>query len=273
MAYQPANGRGEPEKGVEFHLEGWQQLLDLLDARAGATFDDLWTEWVVNGDEQRELDARADARDQYDAVVAEAGAWNLPKDLRYAMGSWKFDEAEVAMTSASAVLDARDQIEADADELQLTPPAQLQELFERDGGLKAAQAEADLQIEVLADIAAATERLAEKETLLEAIGLLGEDPKAGLASARELYEADDLHDASRDADQALAERTGAAEAGQTRVLIAGGGVVVLGGATFVAVRIRRRPTGAAVEAAPEAPVAEPPAPVAESFDEPLDPPA
>lgn len=275
MAYQPANASGDADKGVEFHLEGWQQLLDLLDARAGANFDDLWAEWVVNPGEQRELEDRAVARDQYDSVVAEAGTWNLPKDLRYAMGSWKFDEAEAAMTSASAVLDAREQIEADAHTLRLTPPGQLQELFERDGGLKAAQAEADQQIEVLADIAAATDRLAEKESVLESIGLLGEDPDAQLASARDLYEADELHDASQDADQALADRTGAAEAGQTRVLVAGGGVVVLGGATFLTVRFRRRRTSRpGVEAPLEEPVAvEPPAPVAESFDEPLDPPA
>lgn len=275
MAYQPANGGGDPEKGVEFHLEGWQQLLDLLDARAGANFDDLWTDWVVNPDEQRELEDRAVARQQYDAVVTEAATWNLPKDLRYAMGSWKFDDAETAMTSASAVLDSRKQIEHDAVDLHLTPPARLQELFERDGSLKAAQAEADLQIVALADIAAATDRLAEKETLLESIGLLGEDPDAGLASARDSYEADELHDASQDADRALADRTGAAEAGQTRVLVAGGGVIVLAGATFLTVRFRRsRPTGPGLEAAPgEAAAVEPPAPVAESFDEPLDPPA
>ncbi|HEY8772255.1 MAG TPA: hypothetical protein VIM66_03695, partial [Candidatus Limnocylindria bacterium] len=35
-------------------------------------------------------------------------------------------------------------------------------------------------------------------------------------------------------------RTGAAEAGQTRVLLTGGGVLVLSGATFVGVRVRRR---------------------------------
>ncbi|MEP7040459.1 MAG: hypothetical protein ABI864_02685 [Chloroflexota bacterium] len=280
MAYQPANVGGDPDKGVEFHLEGWQQLLDLLDARAGATFDDLWTEWVVNADEQHKLADRAVAREQYDAVVTEAGAWNLPKDLRYAMGSWQFNDAETAMTSASAVLGARDQIEADAGDLHLTPPAKLQELFQRDGGLKAAKAEADLQIAALGDIATATDRLAEKETLLESIGLLGVDPDAELASARHEYESDQLPGASRDADQALAVRTGAAEAGQRRVLVAGGGVLLLGGATFATVRIRgRRPRMPGHQAARDEPAEveaalEPAAVVSgESFDEPLDPPA
>ena len=274
MAYQPANGEGDPEKGVDFGLEGWQQLLDLLDARAGASFDDLWTDWVVNADEQREMEDRAVARDQYVAVVEDAGAWNLPKDLRYAMGSWKFDQAETAMASASEVLDARDKIQADAGDLHLTPPAYLQQLFERDGGLKAAKAEAELQIGALTDIAATTDRLAEKESLLESIGLLGADPAAELASARKAFEADQLHVASNDAERALAERAGAAEAGQTRVLVAGGGVLLVSGATFAGFRIRaRRRRMTTATAAAEAP-AEPPEPVeAVAGDEPLDPPA
>ncbi len=277
MAYQPANGGGDPEKGVDFSLEGWQELLDLLDARAGATFDDLWSEWVVNADEQHEMEDRATARDQYFAVVEDAGTWNLPKDLRYAMGSWKFDEAEAAMASASVVLDDRDQIAGDASELGLTPPAYLQELFERDGGLKAAKAEADLQIEALADISAAADRLAEKETLLETVGLLGADPDADLASARDAFEADELHDASRDAERALSERTGAAETGQTRVLVAGGGVLVLGGATIVGFRLRgRRRTVKSAAPVTEWQPAEPlaaDAPATEADDVPMDPPA
>jgi hypothetical protein len=273
MAYQPGNATGDPEKGVDFNLEGWQQLLDLLDARAGATFDDLWTEWVVNPDEQREMEDRARARDIYFATVQDAGAWNLPKDLRYAMGSWKFDQAEAAMASAGVVLDDRDRIATDASGLGLTPPVYLQELFERDGGLKAAKAEADLQIEALADIAAATDRLAEKETLLETVGLLGEDPAADLTSARDAFEADKLHDASRDAERALAERSGAAEQGQTRVLVGGGVVLVLGGGTIAGVRIRarrRRTTGPA-PAEPAEPAAEWQA--TEPSDATLDPPA
>ncbi len=255
MAYQPANGDSDPEIGGDVNLEGWQQLLDLLDERAGATFDDLWIEWVATDQEQRHMQDRADARDHYATVVEDAGTWNLPKDLRSSMGSWKFDEAEAAMTLAGVVLDARDEIASDASDLDLSPPARLEELFERDGGLKAARAEAELQIEVLADISVAAERIAEKETILESIGLLGENPAAELQAARDEYEADELADASRDAERALAERSGAAEAGQTRVLVAGGGVVLLTGVTIVGVRIsggRRRAAAAVASAPPEA---------------------
>jgi len=240
MAYQPAHSTGAPQTGVGGDVAGWQQLLDLLDQRAGANFDDLWSEWVVNPTEQRELDARATAREQYARLVEDAGAWNLPRDLRFVMGSWTFDEAEGDMTLAATVLDVRDQGVSAAARLDLSPPAELEQLFERDGGLKAAQAEAELEAAVLGDIATTSRRLGEKETILESIGLLGANPAADLDAARAAFEADDLHAAGRDADQALAARTGAAEAGQTRVLLTGGGVLVLSGATFVGVRVRRR---------------------------------
>jgi hypothetical protein len=182
------------------------------------------------------------------------------------MGSWKFEEAEAAMALAGDVLDARDEIASDAGDLHLTPPAELKQLFEQDGGLKAAKAEAELQVAVLTDISVAGERVAEKETILESIGLLGADPAANLEAARDAYEADKLDDAGRDADRALAARAGAAEAGQTRVLVAGGGLVVVTGVTVVGVRIRGRRRALATRAPTAAEAGE----TADSVDEPLD---
>jgi hypothetical protein len=272
MPYQPAHGDGTPQTGVGEAVEGWQQLLDLLDERAGANFDDLWSEWVVNSAEQRQLDERATAREQFATVVDEAGAWNLPRDLRSAMGAWQFDEAETDLTLATGVLDARNEIVSKVGRLDLSPPGELEQLFERDGGLKAAGAEADLEIGALGDIATATQRLGEKETIIESIGLVGADPAADLDAARAAFEADDLNVAARHADRALAARTGAAEAGQTRILVAGGGVVVLGGATFVGVRVRRRRRRATLASAPTEP-ATPPEANHGAPDERLEPPA
>jgi hypothetical protein len=273
MAYQPANGDGDPQIGGDAELEGWQQLLDLLDERAGASFDDLWTDWIVNDDEQREMEDRAAARVHYAVVVQDAGTWNLPKDLRASMGSWTFDEAEAGLSAAAVIIDARDEIAADAGALDLTPPAELKELFEREGGMNAARAEADLQIEVLSDISAATERLAESQTVLEWVGLLGADPAADLKAARTGFEADDLDAAEEDAERALADRTGAAEAGQTRVLVTGGSLIVLTGATVVGVRVRSRRRAAAAAAPVQAELSEPEAAQAEPADELLEPPA
>jgi hypothetical protein len=238
MAYQPANPGETPQTGVDFHLEGWQQLLDLLEERTGTSFDDLWSEWVVNPQEQQRMDARGLARRQYAAVVKDAGPWNLPTDLRLAMGAWDFESAEADMQLAGSVLDKRDEIEADAAHLELAPPAELQDLFEQKGGLKAAGAEADLEVDALAEIASASERLDKEESFLESIGLLGSDPEADLAAARDQFEEDKLNEAAASAQRASETRLGAESAGQTRALVGGGGVVLLTGVTFVGVRLR-----------------------------------
>jgi len=240
MAYQPAHASARPQTGVDLHVEGWQELLDLLDERTGMTFDDLWTAWVVDDQQQPMLVARSSAREHYAAVVTEAGPWNLPIDLRYAMGSWQFDQAESEMVLADAVLKARDRIASQAGGLGLTPPAALQHAFEGTKGLPAAKQEAGLEVGALAAIAKAGDRIAEKATFLESIGLIGADPQANLDAARTAFEADRLDAAKTDAERALALRMGAEEAGQTRALLGGGGVVVLSGGIFVGVRIRRR---------------------------------
>jgi hypothetical protein len=240
MAYQPMHGVGTPQTGVDFHVGGWQELLDLLDERTGATFDDLWAAWVVNDQQQPVMVARSSARKHYAAVVTEAGPWNLPTDLRYAMGSWQFDEAEADLVLADAVLAARDRIAAQASGLGLTPPAALQQAFEGKSALPAAKQEAGLEIEALAAISKAAGRLAEKASFLEWIGLLGTDPQANLDAARTAFQADQLDAATKDADRALATRVSAEEAGQTRVVLGGGGFAVLSGGILVGVRIRRR---------------------------------
>ncbi len=240
MAYQPAHGSGGPESGVPHALEGWQQLLDLLDERAGASFDDLWTEWIVNDEQQLLIQDRTAARAEYAEVAEEAGEWNLPTDLRSAMGSWDFDQAVVDLGLATEVLAARDEIESAADDLGLTPPATLQASFEGDGGLARAIDEAELELEVLAGIAKAMDRLDDEESLLETVGLLGADPDARLDRARAEFEADQMDDAGTAAAEALATRQGADSAGRTRTAIGGGGLAILTGGALVGMRLRRR---------------------------------
>jgi len=240
MAYQPAHPGSSPELGVDSHVQGWEELLDLLDERTAANFDDIWTEWVVNDTQRQLMDKRTVARELYATVVDEAGAWNLPKDLRMEMGAWQFDDAQAQLQVAEKVLTARDQIATEAAQLNLTPPAALQKAFEGSAGLNAANREADREVEVLAGIGRATDRMAEKESLLETIGLIGADPQADLDQARTNFEHDKLDDASAEAATALATRVGAEDAGQTRAIIGGAGIVVLGGGSAVALRLRGR---------------------------------
>lgn len=252
MAYQPGQASGAPQTGVDSRLQGWQQLLDLLDERAGANFDDLWSEWVANDQEKVLMSTRSTSRAHYAAVVSLAGTWNLPRDLRAAMGSWHFDEADQDLGLADDVLAARDQITSQAGALQLTPPAALRQAFEGTRGLATAKDEAGVELAVLAAVSKASDRLAEKETLLETIGLIGSDPEASLEAARKAFEGDRLDAAATAAEQALSVRQGAEEAGQIRVLLGGGGLFVAAGGTLVGLRLRRRQTPAAVPSPREA---------------------
>ena len=248
MAYQAAHGNGKAETGVDASLAGWQELLDLLDERTGANFDDLWSEWVVNSQQQLLMEKRATARKDYAAEVAAAGTWNLPTDLRSAMGAWNFDLAETDLALAGKVLAARGQIATRADDLGLTPPSALQTTFERNNGMVAAQQQADSEIRALAGISKATDRLAAKENIFEVIGLFGSNPQADLAAARTAFQADQLDATVADASQALATQVGAEPAGRTRVVVGVGGFVVLSGGLLVSLRIRRRRRRAAAAA-------------------------
>ena len=139
MSYQPAQGSGVPDEGVNYRLARWQQLLDLLEERTGASFDDIWTDWVVNRAQEALMEDRAAARDGYALLVEQADDWNLPSDLRYAMSSWEFDEADAQIDLAGDVLADRDEIVAQAGELSLEMPGDLEAAFEGEDGLAAAK--------------------------------------------------------------------------------------------------------------------------------------
>jgi hypothetical protein len=281
MAYQPVHGKGPPQTGVDSHIQGWQELLDLLDQRAGANFDDLWSAWVVNPQEQALMDARSKAREHYAAVLSLAGAWNLPRDLRYAMGAWQFDQANKDLALADVVLAARDQIASQSGALHLTPPAALQQAFERTDGLAGARDQAMAELAVLGTVSKASDRLAENETILETIGLLGSDPQASLVAARSAFQTDHLDAAASAASQAFATRKGAEAAGQIRVLVGAGSLFMVTGGTLVVLRVRRRRIGTEVsaegsESAPQTSIPHPavsPTNSLESADWPIDPPA
>lgn len=261
LAYQPAHATGDPQTGVDAHLASWQELLDLVDERTGTSVDDLWTEWVVDASQRPLMVERATARGQYAALLTQAGAWNLPADLRRAMSAWRFGDAEAEMRVASDVLAARSRIAARAGALGLTPPTALRDAFEGGAGLQAARSEASAELDVLAGIASASARLRDDPSLFEAIGLLGSDPTATLNSARAAFEADRLDAATAATAEVIVMRDGAESAGKLRAGIAAGGVVVLGGGTFAAVRVRRRRRAAAARAERAAPVPiDPPSP-------------
>jgi len=262
MAYQPANAGGHPETGVSALQPGWQQLLDLLDERTGAAYDDLWTEWVVDAAQQPLMAERSTARKDYQAVATQAAAWNLPRQLRLDMGAWKFADAEKEIAVARDVLAARGRIISEAEALGFRAPATLRQSFEGAavGALDAAKREATDELAALGHLSAAAKAVSVEPDLFESIGMIGEDPAANLAAAGAAFQAGDLRSATESADRAEGTRAGAEAAGQLRAGGAGGIVVLVAGGSFLMGRVRRRrgatpdlPRGAAAEPPPAEP--------------------
>lgn len=241
MAYQPIHGSDEPRTGVAFSLEGWQRLLDLLEERTGTAFADLWTTWVVDQEENELITDRAEARTRYLEVVATAGDWELPETIRYDLGSWQFEDVMADLETADRILALAADLTAQAAVLDLDPPGELRDAFEGSGGLAGALTEANREMLALETISDATSGLAIEPELVEAIGLLGSEPEADLAAAREAWEAGDNGTASDHAETVLATLEAADDRGRERLGI-GAGVLLLGaGGVVLAVQRRRAP--------------------------------
>jgi predicted kinase len=237
-AYQPVHA-DEPTTGVAAAQPDWQRLLDLLEERTGVGYVDLWETWVVNQEQRPLLDERGEARRIYVEIVEEAGAWELPASIRSQMGAWSFDQATEQLELAGAVLVERDRIEQRAAVLDLEAPSTLRSAFEGDDGPAAAAEEASLELDVLDLIGVTADVVADEPSLLERIGLLGSDPVADLAAARDAFEEGDMADASAEAGAATAARGAARAHGRDRVVLAGAGLLGLNGVALAASSVRR----------------------------------
>jgi hypothetical protein len=242
MSYQPAGADGgtRPETGIDASQPDWQRFLDLLDERTDGTYDDIWRDWIVNDSEAPLLDRRATTRAAYAATVSRAADWELPRDLRVALGAWRFDDVEADLATASEVLDQRTQIAERAAALDLEPSDALERAFEGGAGLDAAQAAGTAELATLDAVARADAQLADAPSALETVGLIGSDPAARVTGARSAYEAGDLEAADTALADAARQRSEADAAGRWRVGIAGGAVLGLDLLAMAAVAARRR---------------------------------
>lgn len=249
MAYQPLHDTDNPRTGVAVGEEDWQRLLDLLEERTGATYDDLWVDWVVNAGQQAELTERSIARERYHEITTEAGPWELPESIRYEMSSWQFEDALGELAVAEDVLGVADRVAALAVELDLTPPRTLEYAFEGTNGLGAALDEARNEQAAAEVIATATREIDQEPGFTAWVGLLFTDPAGDIGAARSAWEKGDSDAASAAASSAVATLETAEDQGRQRLLAGGGVVIVLvGGGAVIAARRRRPPEDTAAEA-------------------------
>lgn len=227
----------------------WRGLLDLLEDRTDASYDDLWRAWVARPTDIVLLDARAAARDRLGEVDAQAGEWRLPRPIREAMRAWRFDEATTLLDDAAAALDARAEVEAAADDAGLIAPAGLRLAFEDDDGFADAMAEASAELTAIDHYVDAVAARPAELGPFETLGLWGETPEEELVAARTALARGDLEASSASSASAATTWSAAGSVGQGRafsigllILAALLAVTIL----FLALRRRRAPRPAAL---------------------------
>jgi hypothetical protein len=217
----------------------WRGLLDLLEDRTGARYDDLWRVWVVRHEDASLLDARSDVRRRYEEIVTRAGEWQLPVIVRQAMRAWQFDQARELLDAANRVLDDRDAVTLAAREAGLKLPSGLEAAFESDRGFVAAAAEADAELATIEAYGAAAAARPASPDIIEQVGMWWATPDADLSRAAEAFSTGDLHESVSASIVARLTWQGARELGRNRVMTMIAALLAAGVAvTFLVGRVR-----------------------------------
>jgi hypothetical protein len=188
-AYQPAGG-GAAET-VETPPD-WRGLLDLLEERTPASYDDLWREWVARDTDLSLLDARAQTRQRYEEMVTAAGDWHLPRPIRDALRSWRFSDAAALLSDAEAALAGRESVTKAAAQAGLVAPVSLRLAFEDDDGFDDATAETSAELDVIKRYVTANALRPTEMTPFLTLGLWGLAPEQELVEARDAFAQGDL---------------------------------------------------------------------------------
>ena len=236
-AYQPSSGGEEIVGGPV----DWRGLLDLLEEHSGKSFDDLWRAWVARPEDLPLLDARDEARKQYDTFVTTVDGWHVPLSIRDAMRAWRFDQGTTLMEGAGSVLALRKRVEDAASDAGLTAPATLRAAFEDDDGFDDALAEGGAELQAIEHYANAVAQRPAETSPLMALGLMGLAPDTQLAAARDAFARGDLQASAQAADHAAASWLDAEPSGQRRAFsIVAIIVALLFVLTLIVVNVRRR---------------------------------
>ena len=208
-AYDLAEVDPTPETGSDpiVPLTG-RSLLDQLEAVTDADLADAFAARVLTEADVALLDARAEARTAFEALVADAGGWGPPDPVRGAMEEWRFDEAMDGIDIARAWLERRDALLGRMADAGLSAPDRLQQSYRAYGGGPEADLELEAEGEVVDAYASAASRVNSRRTFIQRLGLVGgPDPDAQLALANGRFTDGDLSgavDAIQEAETILA---------------------------------------------------------------------
>ena len=159
-------------------------FLDHLEAVSGADLTGLFAERVLAESDVALLDARADARASFDALVAAAHGWGAPDPVAAAMTDWRFDEAATLMADAREWLVESNGLLGAMADAGVSAPDRLHLAFQAYGGGTEAVSELESERQVVDAYIAAAARVNAERSFIERIGLVGgPDPERQLAMA------------------------------------------------------------------------------------------
>jgi len=186
------------------------------------------------------LDLRARARAAYATLLAAAGDWGSPAQIRLDMEAWRFDDALSSITIAQRWLGDRDRLVAAARRAGLSTPDRLLLRWRSDGGNALSRRELDAEAAFLQAYVGAGGRIGDPNPI-ERLGLLwGPEPRAVLASAAGQYAGGDLDAAAAAIDRAISLDAGAQGAGVVRLAAAIAALSVLAAGLLLGLRRLRR---------------------------------
>jgi hypothetical protein len=238
-AYDPGEPQAAGTDGRPFPAVDTRRLLDQLATTGRTDVTYLFREMAFGSDAAHELAQRETARAAYARLLAAAGDWGAPEQLRVAMAGWRFDEAQAEISEASAWLDGRDALLASVAAAGLVAPARLRERYLLAGGGAEAAAELDAERALVDAYVGMQERAEAPRGPLDAVGLfLAEDPGQLLADAAGSFGQGDLEVAAATLDRLELELNRASSDGAVR--LAGTVVLVTLLGLGVGVTLRRR---------------------------------
>lgn len=203
------------------------RLLDYFEQAApDAALADMVATWV-DGGWNESYEQRQAALKNYRSLQTDAGDWHPPLVVRNALATWSFDQAETAMSAATAVVKQRDDLADALVVAELDVPMALEQAFEQAASAEDV-AEVGEQLVASGALVLELDSVDQSLSLVERFGLAG----GGLDHDRQLVRAlyttgqfDEMNEASARLDDAVdaAERSG-----QRRIAGVGGGLLLLG---------------------------------------------
>lgn len=223
--YQSADVRPEPlpdgvaSPPVALTTRGF---LDHLETVSAVSLTDAFAAEVLTDADVALLPERAEARTDYTALVSAAGSWGAPDPILGALTAWQFADARAEMAEAAEWLEVRDALLAAMQQVGLSAPDRLQQVYRSHGGGPEAVAELEAERAVVDAYAAAAAEVNGPRGFVERVGLIGgPDPADELTVANGRFADGDLRGAIDAISEAQRIVASAETGGIVRIVSAG----------------------------------------------------